>query len=94
MGDDEKPVVPAFGTIDKVFDRFSSYLSERISAFVAFLFLLIFMGTIYGYVIIPRFPQFALYLLVAPLILALISYYNRTFASIMFVLLLFFVFLL
>jgi predicted PurR-regulated permease PerM len=81
------------GIIDRVFDRFSSYLSERISAFVAFLFMLIALGSFYGYFIVPHFAEFAIYLLMAPVVLALIAYYNRTFASILFVLLLFFVFL-
>jgi hypothetical protein len=73
------------GRVDCIFDRFSSYLSDRISTFVAFLFVLIALGGFYGYFIVPRFPEFSIYLLIAPLGIALIAYYNRTFATIMFV---------
>ena len=82
--DAAKAVGGGLGTVDRIFDRVSSYLSDRISTFVAFLFLLVALGTFYGYLIVPRFPEFSIYLLIAPLIIALISYYNRTFATIMF----------
>ena len=93
MAEEAKTSSPILGKVDKVFDKFSSYLSARISAFVAFLFILIAVGTFYGYFIIPRFQEFSLYLLIAPVALAMIAYYNRTFASILFVGLLFSVFI-
>ncbi len=92
MAEEENTPSSTLGMIDKAFDKFSSYLSDRISAFVAFLFLLITIGAFYGYLIVPRFPELSFYLLIAPIALALIAYYNRTFASILFVGLLFFVF--
>ncbi len=88
MGDDAKeeakPIAKALGTIDKAFDKFSSYLSDRISTFVAFLFVLIAVGAFYGYLVVPRFPEISIYLLLTPLGLALVAYYNRTFATILF----------
>lgn len=74
----------AFGRVDNIFDKFSSYLSARISTFVAFLFVLIAIGGFYGYFIVTRFPELSIYLLITPLVIALIAYYNRTFATIMF----------
>ncbi|MAG21892.1 MAG: hypothetical protein CL943_01120 [Candidatus Diapherotrites archaeon] len=96
MGNEEKAEASPklFGTVDTAFDKFSSYLSDRISTFVAFLFLLISLGSFYGYYIVPRFPQFDIYLLLTPVVLALIAYYNRTFATILFVLLFFVVLIL
>ena len=93
MAGEAKSSSVILGKIDTVFDKFSSYLSARISAFVAFLFILIAAGTFYGYFIIPRFQELSLYLLLAPVVLAMIAYYNRTFASILFVGLLFSVFI-
>lgn len=72
------------GIIDRIFDKASSYLSDRISAFVAFIFVMIALGTFYGTYFVPRFPNLEIYLLLAPLGLALIAYYNRTFATILF----------
>lgn len=80
------------GRTDRYFSRISGWLSERISAFVAFLFLLFGAGAVYATFIVPRLPEFAPYLLAAPFVLALIAYYNRTAATILFAaLLLFFV---
>ena len=96
MGD-EKEVAdsgPVLGTIDRLFNRFSSYLSDRISTFVAFLFLLIALGGVFGFFIVPHFGELAIYVLMAPLVLALIAYYNRTFASILFIGIILIVFLL
>ena len=93
MGEEKKDASIALGRIDKELDKLSSYLNDRISTFVAFMFILIAAGSFYGYVIIPHFQSIAIYFLMAPIVLALVSYFNRTFASIMFVGLLFIIFL-
>ncbi len=69
------------GKVDQYFDKFSSWLSERIAAFVAFLFFLFAAGAFYGTFIVSRFPEYGFYLLAAPIVLALIAYYNRTLAT-------------
>ncbi len=84
----EAAVGKAFGRVDSLFDKFSSYLSARVSTFVAFLFVLIAFGGFYGYFIVTRFPELSIYLLITPLVIALIAYYNRTFATIMFLIIL------
>lgn len=94
MAEEKKAPSGKNGTVDRAFDKLLGYLSHQISSFVSFLFLLIALGGFYGYFIIARYEHLAVYLLIAPLALALIAYYNRTFATIIFVMLLFFVFLL
>lgn len=69
---------------DKYFEKASSWLGERISRFVSFLFLLFGAGAIYGAIIVPRFPDYSIYLIGTPLVLALIAYYNRGVATILF----------
>jgi hypothetical protein len=88
---DEKGSV-SLGTADKYLGKVSNWLSERIAAFVAFLFLLFGAGAVYGAVIVPRFSQLGFYLLAAPVVLALVAYYNRSVATLLFAgLVLFFV---
>lgn len=72
------------GTADRYFAKISKWLGERISAFVAFLFLLFAAGALYGTFIVSRLPQYSPYLLGAPIALALIAYYNRTAAVVLF----------
>ncbi len=72
------------GTADRYFAKVSAWLSERIAAFVAFLFLLFAAGAVYGTVIVPKFPQYEFYLVAAPIGLALIAYYNRGVATVLF----------
>ena len=69
---------------DKYFAQASSWLSEKISRFVSFLFLLFGAGAIYGAIIVPRFSQYSIYLLGVPILLALIAYYNRGVAAVLF----------
>lgn len=72
------------GRADKYFEKASAWLGERISRFVSFLFLLFFAGAIYGAVIVSKFPGHSIYLLGAPALLALVAYYNRIVAAVLF----------
>ena len=80
----EEKAEKAIGRVDSYFDRASSWLSERIAAFVAFLFLLFGAGAVYGAVVVPRFPEYEFCLLAAPVGLALVAYYNRGAATLLF----------
>lgn len=73
------------GGSDRLFARLSNWLSERIAAFVAFLFVLFGAGAIYGAAIVPRFPGYEPYLLIAPFGVALLAYYSRGLAIALFV---------
>jgi len=70
---------------DKYFGKASDWLGERIARFVSALFLLFFAGGVYGAVIVSKFPGHSIYLLGAPAILALVAYYNRGVATVLFV---------
>jgi hypothetical protein len=74
----------ALGVTDRYFARLSGWLGKRISAFVAFLFALFAAGAMYGALVVPHFGQFGAWLLVAPMALALIAYYNRAVATMLF----------
>jgi len=80
----EEKEASVLGRADTYFSRISTWLSARIAAFVAFLFLLFGAGAIYGAFIVPRMAEYSPYLLAAPFALALIAYYSRGAATIMF----------
>lgn len=73
------------GMADNIFSRIASYLGERISLFVAFLFTLLGVGVLIGRFVIVRFPHIEVFLIAAPFVFAVIAYYNRAFAIISFV---------
>lgn len=77
--------------IERRFSSFAGYISAQISHFVAFLFLLFAVGAFFGAFVYTRFPQIGIYLIIAPAVLGLIAYYNRTVAIILFALFLVFV---
>jgi len=82
MAEEKKEDV--LGRADRYFSRISDWLSARISAFVAFLFVLFGAGALYATFIVPIQPEYGPYLLAAPFVLALIAYYNRAAAAILF----------
>ncbi|MEM4327089.1 MAG: hypothetical protein QXZ13_02895 [Candidatus Diapherotrites archaeon] len=76
--------------IDKLFNDLLNYMTKSISTFVAFLFMLITVGAVIGYVIgIRREDE---WLIMAPAIIGLIAYYNRAFAIVIFAILILLVF--
>ena len=83
MAEEEDSTI--LGRTDKYFSKISNWLSERIAAFVAFLFLLFGAGAAYGTFIVPSFGQYSVYLLAAPFGLAAVAYYNRGLAAILFI---------
>jgi len=73
------------GEADRLFGKLSGWLGRKISTFVAFLFLLFAAGAFYGSLIVPRAGQWGALLLAAPLALAVIAYYSRGTALILFI---------
>jgi len=73
------------GEADKLFGKLSGWLGKQISTFVAFLFLLFAAGAFYGSFIVPKAGQWGALLLAAPLALALVAYYSRGIAVILFI---------
>ncbi|MBN1940826.1 MAG: hypothetical protein JW772_01445 [Candidatus Diapherotrites archaeon] len=68
----------------------ANYLSAGISRFVAFLFFLFGIGAFFGAFVYTSFPKLGIYLIVAPLLLGLIAYYNKTVAIVLFIVFLIF----
>ncbi|MCX8158332.1 MAG: hypothetical protein N3D73_01560 [Candidatus Diapherotrites archaeon] len=80
--------------IDSLYNKISSKITSAISNFVASLFIIFTLGAIYGVLVVNRWPHHASYLILAPLLPALLAYYDRTFATAVFlIILIFFIFL-
>jgi H+/gluconate symporter-like permease len=82
---------------DDLFNKIIDYVQGGIATFVAFLFLLITLGAIFGALVVTRsggLSGIAPILLITPALLGFVAYYNRDFAVAIFALLfLFFIFL-
>src|SRR3989344_752711 len=74
---------------DDLFSKIVDYVQGKIATFVAFLFLLITIGAIYGALIVAHrgFDALTPILIVAPALLGIFAYYNRDFAILLFVIL-------
>lgn len=73
---------------DPFFTQVSNYVTGKIAAFVAFLFVLILLGELYALVVLGvPIRQADTALLIAPAIIGLIAYYNRDVAIALFALL-------
>lgn len=79
------------GGIDGFFSKMSGYLDEKVSAFVAFLFLVLATGIFIGFFVMTREPEYIYHAILAPVILGLIAYYNRAIAMLLFFLFLAFI---
>jgi len=89
MAEEEKPTEsPAVKTLDNLYDRLSSYLSERVGNFVAFIFFTMTIGAIIGSYAVTHHPNLAFYVIMGPAVLGLAAYYNRDIATFLFVILL------
>lgn len=70
--------------MDSLFQRVEDYVTEKLAGFVAFLFILIFVGVVFTLIVL-RVPTSEISpILLAPLVAALIAYYNRDIAVILF----------
>lgn len=74
----------ALGKVDKFFSKMSGYVTKKVSAFVAFLFLLLGVGILIGYWVTLNAPEYIYFTMLAPLFLGLLSYYNRALAMALF----------
>jgi len=89
----ETAVEASAGKIDSWYEKIMGYITNRISSFVAFLFFLFAIGAVFGICVAMRWPHLASWIVIIPAVIGLIAYYNRTFATVMFFLLLVFVFI-
>jgi len=72
---------------DDFFKKIESRITEKISTFVAFLFVLITIGTFFGYVVASKQGDYRQWLLLVPAVAGLFAYYNRAFAIAVFIIL-------
>ena len=78
--------------MDNWFMKIQDYITEGISRFVGFLFLLVTIGAVYGFLVAQKSGNQTLFI-IAPAVIALIAYYNRAFAIGIFILLVILIFL-
>ena len=72
-------------TIDSWFAKIQKYVVAKIGHFVAFLFFLIALGAFLMMMFAQRYPNQAIWVVIAPAAAGLLAYYNRGFAIVLFV---------
>ncbi|HNV01036.1 MAG TPA: hypothetical protein PKK60_01255 [archaeon] len=70
--------------IDEIYSKIQKKVTGSISEFVAFFFFVIALGSLITIYIITQFPQHSFWVVLTPALAGLIAYYNRTFATIIF----------
>ncbi len=80
--------------IDLWYGKIQKKVNGTISEFVAFFFFVIALGSFITIIIVTQWPQHAFWVVLAPALAGLISYYNRTFATIVFLAILLLLFVL
>ncbi len=71
--------------VDNIFNRITSFVSDKIAKLVLFLFIILTIGAIIGYVIaLRRLDPLWLF---APLLLGIFAYYERDIAILIFIML-------
>jgi hypothetical protein len=78
---------------DPWFEKIQKYVTAKIGAFVAFIFLIFAAGAFAAIMVMQRWPGHEWLVIMIPAVAGIIAYYNRTFAIIAFVLLLALVFI-
>ena len=90
MADDEKKT----GRVDGFFDKIAHYIGTGIQRFVSFLFFLFTAGAVFGYWVAISGNPFDEYFILAPAIMGIVAYYNRTAAILLFIILIVVMFIL
>ena len=74
------------GGVDRWYVRLANWITVNIQRFVAFLFILLAMGIIIGVFVATNRPQYIIPAILAPILVALLSYYSRGIAILIFIL--------
>ena len=85
-GDDDRTFM-----VDRFFARVTNFVSDEIAKLVLFVFVLITIGAVIGFVVAER--QFNPVWIFAPAVVGIIAYYERDIAILLFVAIILFVFL-
>ncbi|MEI7961759.1 MAG: hypothetical protein WCI04_05480 [archaeon] len=80
-------------SVDKWFAKIQADIGKKIGAFVAFLLFLLAIGIFIGINAAQHFPRQAMLAVIIPAVAGVIAYYNRTFAVVLFVIMLIFIFI-
>lgn len=79
---------------DSWYEKVKGYVTKKVSTFVAFIFLLIALGVVVGIQATHYFSGAAWGIVIIPAGIGIIAYYNRAFATILFMIMMLFVFFL
>ena len=82
MGDEDKT-----GKVDSWFGKIQNYVTGVIGAFVAFLFLIFAAGAAFALFVAEQWPEKAFLVVLIPAASGVLAYYNRTYATIAFIVL-------
>lgn len=73
------------GKVDSWFEKIQDYVTEVIGAFVAFLFLIFALGAGFALFVAKQWPDKAFFIVLIPAASGLLAYYNRTYATLVFI---------
>lgn len=79
-------------TVDGWFGKIQKDVTKGVSQFTAFLFILIALGAFIGISAAHAYPQHAIWAVIVPAAAGLLAYYNRAFATVVFVVVLLLIF--
>ena len=82
MSDDDKA-----GKVDSWFGKIENYVTGVIGAFVAFLFLIFAGGAAFPLFVAESLPEKAFLVVLIPAASGILAYYNRTYAILVFIVL-------
>jgi len=75
------------GKVDNWFVKIEKYVTGVIGAFVAFLFLIFAAGAAFALFVAEQWPEKAFLVVLIPAVSGMLAYYNRTYATVAFILL-------
>jgi len=75
------------GKVDSWFGKIENYVTGVIGAFVAFLFLIFAAGAAFALFVAEQWPEKAFLVVLIPAVSGMLAYYNRTYATIAFIVL-------
>jgi hypothetical protein len=80
-------------TVDSWFGKIQKMIGTGVSQFVAFFFFSLALGALIGIMLIQHYPDQALLGVIVPALAGAIAYYNRSFATAIFIILILMIFI-
>ncbi|MCD6434112.1 MAG: hypothetical protein J7L14_00695 [Candidatus Diapherotrites archaeon] len=85
MAEEKSEKQDALPKFDTLYSKIANYVSAKVGNFVAFLFFIFTLGVVFGAVVVQAHPGIVYYAILFPAILGLVAYYNRAFATGLFI---------